>query len=92
MNPKINQKKIRRWLFGEFSWQRLLRSLIFVYVSIGLWAYFFANSLIFQPQPATYADNSQILKLTSANGVKISAIYQTLKEKKMIFIRIMRLF
>jgi len=75
MNQKIDRQKIRRLLVGEFSWQRLVRSLIFIYVAIGLWAYFFSHSLIFQPQPATYSDHSQIIKLTSANGVKISAVY-----------------
>lgn len=82
MNHKIDRQKIRRLLVGEFSWQRLARSLIFIYIAIGLWAYFFSNSLIFQPQPASYSDHSQILKLTSANGVKISAIYLANKSAK----------
>lgn len=73
--PEMNKRKLRQLLIGEFSWQRLVLSIIFVYVAIGFWGYFFSNSLIFQPQPATYADNSDILKLKSGNGVLISAIY-----------------
>ena len=71
----MNKKKLSRLLIGEFSWKRLVRSAVFVYVAIGFWAYFFSNSLIFQPQSATYADSDRILKLTSANGVPISAVY-----------------
>ncbi len=71
----MNKKKLRQLLIGEFSWQRLVRSIIFVYVAIGVWGYFFSNSLIFQPQPATYSDNSEILKLKSANGMLISGVY-----------------
>ncbi len=73
--PEMNKKKLRQLLIGEFSWQRLIRSIIFVYLAIGVWGYFFSNSLIFQPQPATYSDNSEILKLKSANGMLISAVY-----------------
>lgn len=76
----MNKKKLRRLLIGEFSGKRLVRSVIFVYVAIGFWGYFFSHSLIFQPQAATYADQDPIfkdrlLKLTSANGVQISAVY-----------------
>jgi hypothetical protein len=71
----MNKKKLRQLLIGDFSWQRLVRSIIFVYVAIGVWGYFFSNSLIFQPQPATYSDTSEILKLKSANGELISAVY-----------------
>ncbi|HEX8636825.1 MAG TPA: alpha/beta hydrolase [Pyrinomonadaceae bacterium] len=38
-----------------------------------LLAFSFANKLIFQPQPSSYRDHSEIIKLTTANGERISA-------------------
>ncbi|HEX7286261.1 MAG TPA: alpha/beta hydrolase [Candidatus Angelobacter sp.] len=34
-----------------------------------------ADSVLFQPHPSSYRDNAEILKITSANGSKISAMY-----------------
>ena len=45
----------------------------FVYVSVGIIAYFFADKLIFQPQPIVYRDNDSFLKLVTPNGEKIAA-------------------
>lgn len=36
---------------------------------------FFADNVIFQPRHSSYSDTPQILKLSSSNGKKISAIY-----------------
>nr|WP_293347864.1 MULTISPECIES: alpha/beta hydrolase [unclassified Microcoleus] len=62
-------------LFGEFSLKRILSSLIFIYTFLCLYAVFFSDRLIFQPPPASYQDTSEIIKLSSANGMKISAVY-----------------
>ncbi len=69
--------KLSKFLFGEFSIKRLMTSLVFIpiFVIFGLlvYAYFFADTLIFQPQTSTYRDNAEILKLNAPNGEKISA-------------------
>lgn len=56
--------------------KRLMSSLIlvplFVYLGVGLLAYFFADKLIFQPQPAFFLED-RTLKLTTPNGEKIAA-------------------
>ena len=70
-----NRKNIRRWLLGEFSIQRLLRSVIFIYAFLCFYAFFFSERLIFQPPAVSYQDSSEIIKVTSANGVKISTVY-----------------
>jgi abhydrolase domain-containing protein 17 len=70
-----NRKNIRRWLFGEFSLKRFLSSVIFIYAFLCFYAFFFSERLIFQPPPASYQDSSEIIKVTSANGVKISAVH-----------------
>ena len=59
------------------SWKRVMTSLIliplFVYLALGIIAYFLADKIIFQPQPAVYLDNDSDLKLATPGGEKISA-------------------
>lgn len=54
-----------------------MTSLVFIplFVVFGLlvYAYFFADALIFQPRTSSYRDNAEILKLNAPNGEKISA-------------------
>lgn len=71
----MDKKKLKGLLIGEFSFKRLLRSVIFVYASVCVYGYFFTERQIFQPQSASYQDSGDFLKLTSANGKKISAVY-----------------
>jgi abhydrolase domain-containing protein 17 len=67
----------RKLLFGEFSVKRLLSSLITIpialYIGLGVYAYFFSDSVIFQPQPSSFRDDDSIIKLITPNGEKISA-------------------
>jgi fermentation-respiration switch protein FrsA (DUF1100 family) len=53
----------------------VLRVASAVYVGVLLIAVFFSERLIFQPQHSGYRDSAAILKLTSADGAKISATY-----------------
>ena len=46
-----------------------------LYVLASLFAFFFSDRMIFQPQPSGYRDDAGIIKLTSRNGAKISAKY-----------------
>ncbi|MFE1746374.1 alpha/beta hydrolase [Coleofasciculus sp. H7-2] len=71
----MDKKKLKRLLFGEFSVKRLMRSAIFIYAFLCFYAYFFSDRMIFLPQPSSYQDSSEILKLTTADGVQISAAY-----------------
>ncbi|MCU0541398.1 MAG: alpha/beta hydrolase [Oscillatoriaceae cyanobacterium Prado104] len=66
---------MRRWLLGDFSLARILRSIVFIYAFLCFYAFFFSESMIFQPPPPSYQDSSEIIKITSANGAKISAVY-----------------
>ncbi|MES2207128.1 MAG: alpha/beta hydrolase [Pseudomonadota bacterium] len=54
----------------------LLEVLLF-YIALGLYGLFFSEGLIFQPRPSSYREiaNSARLKLTSADGSSISAVY-----------------
>ncbi|MDQ3800931.1 MAG: alpha/beta hydrolase [Acidobacteriota bacterium] len=44
-----------------------------IYLGLLIYAYFFSERLIFQPQISSYRDGAGIIKLTSSNGAKISA-------------------
>jgi abhydrolase domain-containing protein 17 len=70
--PKLLSKK---YLIGDLSWKRLIRSIAFIYSFFALYVYFRADSMIFMPQPASYSDSSDILKLPITPTEIISALY-----------------
>lgn len=69
------QKTLRQWLVGDLSVVRILASLAFIYISLGVFAYFFADRLIFQPQPSSYQQTPDLLKLRTADDVNIAAVH-----------------
>lgn len=62
-------------LIGPLTWGRLGRSLLFIYGAIALYAFFFSDRLIFQPPPASYVANANLIKIPSDEGVAIAATY-----------------
>jgi abhydrolase domain-containing protein 17 len=66
---------LRKLLIGELSWKRLVRSVLFVYIFFALYVFFRADSMIFLPQPATYQNTKDILKIPVTDTEKISAVY-----------------
>ena len=72
MNPIL-----RKVFIGEFSWRRVITSLILipvvVYVGLFIIAAFFPNYVLFRPPPSTYNDGPGIIKLRTAGGQTISA-------------------
>jgi abhydrolase domain-containing protein 17 len=64
----------RKLLIGELSWKRLLKSGLFIYVCFALYVFFRADSMIFRPQPASYQDTREILKLPVTQTETISAL------------------
>ena len=71
----MDKKKFRKLLIGDFSVKRLIRSLIFVYASLLIFAYFFSDKLMFPARPSSYSDDRQIIKIKTANDKNISAVY-----------------
>ncbi len=71
----MNKQTLRRLLIGEFTVQRLIRSLIFIYLFFCLYVMFTADRMIFVPQPSTYRDTSEIIKLTTPDQIQISALH-----------------
>jgi fermentation-respiration switch protein FrsA (DUF1100 family) len=54
---------------------RLFYFPIVLYLALAIYAWFFSEHQIFLPQPSSYKDGPEILKLRSANGSTISALY-----------------
>ncbi|MDM9382429.1 alpha/beta hydrolase [Chlorogloeopsis sp. ULAP01] len=69
------KRRLSELLFGDFTWKRLISSLVFIYIFFAVYIFFGADSMIFLPQPSSYQDTNEIIKLTSADGTKLSAIY-----------------
>ncbi|BAZ08264.1 hypothetical protein NIES4071_00690 [Calothrix sp. NIES-4071] len=66
---------LQKVLIGKFSWARLIRSTVLVYLLFGAFVYFRADNLIFLPQPSSYQDTKEILKLISPDGITLSALH-----------------
>jgi abhydrolase domain-containing protein 17 len=71
----MDKTQLKQLLVGEWSWWRVARSLIFIYTCVAFYVFLTADSKIFIPQPASYQDTAEILKLVVPNGDKISARY-----------------
>ena len=77
------KRKTLSWLhflfIGELSIRRLLRSIVLIPVvtAVGLmsYGYMFSDRIIFQPPSPGYHDSEEIIKLTTSDGVRISAVY-----------------
>ena len=53
----------------------MLLLLLALYLGLLLFALFLSDSMIFLPHPSSYKDSAEILKITTASGKKISAVY-----------------
>ncbi|HEU5450602.1 MAG TPA: alpha/beta hydrolase [Terriglobales bacterium] len=53
----------------------LIVVIVGAYIALGLFAFFLADGVVFQPHPSSYRDDAFVLKLTSRDGAKISALY-----------------
>ncbi|MCA1592266.1 MAG: alpha/beta hydrolase [Acidobacteria bacterium] len=75
----MDKLKLKRLLVGDFTLRRLIRSVfsivVLVCLGMSLYAYFYAEKIIFQPQPSSYRDTDRIIKFSSGDGAAISAVY-----------------
>lgn len=60
---------------ANFPWKKIITSLFFIYLSFAIYIYFQADSMIFLPPPSTYQDTKEIIKITSEDGTKLSAVH-----------------
>jgi abhydrolase domain-containing protein 17 len=71
----MSQFLFRKVLVGALSWYKLIRSLLFIYTFLALFIFVRSDSLIFMPEPASYRDANDILKLPVTSNEQISARY-----------------
>lgn len=73
------KSKLRALFIGEFSWRRVIRSIILIPICVLLGlliiANFFADRAIFRPQSSSYKDTADVIKLKTRDGEQISAKY-----------------
>ena len=55
--------------------KKMILSLFIIYLTFAIIIYTQVEKLIFLPPPSTYQDTEEIIKLTSKDGTKLSAIY-----------------
>ncbi|MEB3179284.1 MAG: alpha/beta hydrolase [Nostocaceae cyanobacterium] len=71
----MNKERLKQLLIGDFTWQRVVKSLIFIYLFFAIYVFFRADSMIFQPQSSSYQDSREIIKLTNADQSRLAAIH-----------------
>lgn len=71
----MDKRKLRKLLVGDFTIMRLIGSLVFIYVTVLLFAYFFADRFVFPRKKSSYTDSPEIIKIDVGDGVSLSALY-----------------
>lgn len=67
--------QVKNLLIGSFSWLRLLRSALLIYILVSIAVHFIADGIIFIPQPTRYRDTEEIIKIAVTEKQNISAIH-----------------
>lgn len=65
----------RRILWGRFTWRRVVLTAVEVYLALLVAAWFFADWMVHHPPSRKYGPLPGEVALTSADGVKISAVW-----------------
>ncbi|AFY61233.1 alpha/beta hydrolase [Synechococcus sp. PCC 6312] len=65
----------QKWLIGEFSGWRLLKSILFVYVTVAIYLFFRADQMIFQPQGPSYEITPEFIQIPITDQEFITALY-----------------
>ncbi len=71
----MDKKNLKKYLVGDFSVKRLIRSVAFIYIFLFVFALACSDRILFQPQPSSYGDADDIIKIEMSDGQPISAIY-----------------
>ena len=70
----MDKKKFKKILLGELTLKRFIRSIIFIYICLLLFAYLSTNRLVFIGRN-TYSDTNDIIKVPSAKDILLSCRY-----------------
>ena len=70
----MDKTKLKKILIGPLSLKRFIRSIIFIYICLFLFAHFFTNRVVFIGRNS-YSDTNDIIKVPSAKNIQLSCIY-----------------
>jgi len=71
----VSPARLRRLLVPELSLLRVLLSLAFIYAAVLAWVWWSSDRMIFLPPAPSYPDSPDVLRLTTAGGERIAAVY-----------------
>lgn len=71
----MDRKLLRKYLVGDCTWRRLLRSLLLLYACLMVFACSMADRMMFPAPESSYRDDAEILKITLEDGSRISALH-----------------
>lgn len=76
---------MRKWVVGEFSWVRLIRFPIIVYVILVNVGLFFSDKLIFPSPSSSYSPDLKGLEfIENADGQRIATVFQKAPSEKYV--------
>jgi fermentation-respiration switch protein FrsA (DUF1100 family) len=75
LRVSVDKRKLKKILVGEFSLQRVIRSIVFVYVCLVVFVHLFSDRMIFLPPESSYEQGPGVLKIKTTGGAVISAVY-----------------
>ena len=68
----MDRAKLRHYLVGEFSWKRVIRSLLLIYGCLLVFAWAWSDRMLFPEKQASYSDGPDFFKLATEDG-KVTA-------------------
>lgn len=71
----MDVKLIKQLVLGKFSFIRVIRSLLLIYLLLLAYAFLFSDRMIFPTPRPSYKDSPDIIRITTADGIQIVAIY-----------------
>jgi len=71
----VSPARLRRLLIPEFSLLRIVLSLAFIYAAVLGWVWVVADRMIFLPPAPSYRDTPDVIRLSTADGERIAAVY-----------------
>lgn len=66
---------LHNWVLGEWSWLRLGRSALLIYLIVAVYLYFDADRLIFHPPRSTYSLSEEITLIPVGQGDRLALRY-----------------
>jgi len=82
----MEKDKIKKLLIGEFIFKRLLKSvlsvIILLYLVLLFCGFLLSDIMIFPRPNSSYADDKEIIKIETADGLRISAIHKEVDHSK----------